>query len=113
MFRLLSPPAGGLPPARTRTFAIFASFILIAMLVLAGTAAASIVQLPPGAQVNDDPAVGIDRNQDAGFSDVVGGSLTGLVNVPWASFEQKSGAAQEIFVRSFANGHWTSRGISL
>ena len=113
MFRLLSPPEGGLPPARTRTFAIVTTFLLIAMLILAGSAAASIVQLPPGAQVNDDPAVGIDRNQDAGVSDVVGGSLTGAVNVPWASFEQKSGSAQEIFVRSFANGHWTSRGISL
>ena len=79
----------------------------------AGTASASIVQLPPGAQVNDDLAANIDKSQDAGLSDVVGGSLTGGINVPWATFEQKHGASQQIFVRSFAGGAWKTRGPSL
>ena len=48
---------------------------LVAVLALAGAASAQVVQLPPNGQVNDDPAVGIDPNQDAGVSDVVGGAL--------------------------------------
>ena len=48
---------------------------LVAALALAGAASAQVVQLPPNGQVNDDPAVGIDPDQDAGVSDVVGGAL--------------------------------------
>ena len=79
---------------------------LVAVLALTGTASAAVVGLPAdGTQVNDDPAVGIDPHQDAGASDVVGGSLVpGAPNVPWAAFEQKTGASQQIFVRAFKGG---------
>jgi hypothetical protein len=85
-----------------------------AALVAAGTAGA-VVGLPAdGSQVNNDPAVGIDPNQNAGVSDVVGGSLVaGGPRVPWATFEQKSGDSQQIFVRAFKNGQWVTQGQSL
>jgi hypothetical protein len=88
---------------------------LIAALALAGTASAAVTGLPPdGSQVNDDAAAGIDPTQDAGVNDVVGGSLAaGGVNVPWAAFEQKQGLSQQIFVRAFKNGRWTTQGSSL
>jgi hypothetical protein len=84
--------------------------VLVALLACTGTASAAIVGLPSdGSQVNDDPAVGIDPNQDAGVSDVVGGSLVpGTPNVPWAAFEQKTGTSQQIFVRAFKNGRWVT-----
>ena len=67
-----------------------------------------------GSQVNNDPAAGIDPNQSAGLSDVVGGSLVaGGPRVPWATFEQKAGDAQRIFVRAFKNGQWVTQGPSL
>ena len=89
--------------------------VLVAVLAFAGTASAAVVGLPAdGTQVNDDPAVGIDPNQDAGVSDVVGGSLVpGAPNVPWAAFEQKTGPSQQIFVRAFKNGRWVTQGQSL
>ena len=85
-----------------------------AALVAAGTAGA-VVGLPSdGSQVNNDPAAGIDPNQNAGVSDVVGGSLAaGGPRVPWATFEQKAGDAQRIFVRAFKNGQWVTQGPSL
>jgi hypothetical protein len=81
-----------------------------AALTLAAGAHAAPVPLP---QVNDDPANSIFPNQPAGVSDVVGGSLAaGGVNVPWATFEQKvPGAGQQIFVRAFKNGSWTTQGF--
>src|SRR3954470_18758231 len=86
----------------------------VATLALAGTAGASVNQLPPGAQVNDDPAVGIDPGRDAGVSDVVGGSLAaGGIRVPWASFEQQTAGEQQIFVRAFKGGAWKTQGHSL
>ena len=93
----------------------FAPAVLVAVLAFAGTASAAVVGLPAdGTQVNDDPAVGIDPNQDAGVSDVVGGSLVpGAPNVPWAAFEQKTGSSQQIFVRAFKNGRWVTQGQSL
>jgi hypothetical protein len=89
--------------------------VLFALLAITGTASAAVVGLPTdGSQVNNDPAVGIDPNQDAGASDVVGGSLVpGAPNVPWATFEQKTGASQQIFVRAFKNGRWITQGQSL
>ena len=89
--------------------------VLLAVLALTGTASAAVVGLPSdGTQVNDDPAVGIDPQQDAGVSDVVGGSLVpGTPNVPWAAFEQKTGTSQQIFVRAFKNGRWVTQGQSL
>jgi hypothetical protein len=86
--------------------------------MLAGTlgwvspASAALVSLPSsGAQVNDDPANGIDPNQDAGLVDVAGGTVVaGNVQIPWATFEQKSGRSQQIFVRAFKNGAWVTQG---
>jgi hypothetical protein len=76
---------------------------------------ADLVGLPVnGAQVNNDPGAGIDPNQSAGLSDVVGGSLAlNGPRVPWAAFEQKSGTSQQIFVRAFKNGQWVTQGKSL
>ena len=45
---------------------------VLATLALAGTAGAVIGLPSDGSQVNDDPAAGIDPNQNAGVSDVVG-----------------------------------------
>jgi hypothetical protein len=58
--------------------------------LVAAASAGAVIGLPAdGAQVNKDPANGIDPNQNAGVSDVVGGSLApGGVRVPWATFEQ-------------------------
>src|SRR5690242_17556986 len=92
----------------------------VGLMALAGTGSASAFQpLPPGAQVNDDPAAGIDPaqpvNGDAPTNaDVVGGALTaGKVAVPWAIFRQQEPAPNhdQVFVRSFAGGAWTTRGI--
>src|SRR3954467_2360599 len=85
-----------------------------AALVAAGSAGAVIGLPSDGSQVNNDPAAGIDPNQNAGLSDVVGGSLVaGGPRVPWATFEQKAGDAQRIFVRAFKNGQWVTQGPSL
>jgi hypothetical protein len=88
---------------------------LVAVLMLAAGAYAATIGLPAdGSQVNNDPAAGIDPNQDAGVSDIVGGSLAaGGPRVPWATFEQKSGSSQQIFVRAFKNGQWVTQGKSL
>ena len=65
-----------------------------------------------GSQVNNDPANGIDPNQDAGVSDVQGGTVVaGNLQVPWAAFEQKSGSSQQIFVRAFKGGAWVTQGF--
>lgn len=83
----------------------------IASLGLAASAPASLIGLPPGGQVNDDPAAGIDPGRDAGASDVVGGSLVaGGVRVPWATFEQKTAGEQQVFVRAFKDGQWRTQG---
>src|SRR5205823_271417 len=82
--------------------------------LLAGPAArAAFLPLPAnGSQVNNDVANAIDPNQDAGVSDVAGGTLTaGKVQVPWATFEQKSRDSQQIFVRAFKNGAWVTQGF--
>jgi hypothetical protein len=79
------------------------------------------MQLPPGAQVNDDPAAGINpavsvNGEDPTNADVVGGALVaGAKNVPWAVFRQQETNASppphdQIFSRSFAGGAWTTRG---
>jgi hypothetical protein len=86
-------------------------------LAAAGSAAA-FVGLPPGQQVNNDPAAGIQpglsvSGEDPTNSDLVGGALTaGKPNVPWAIFRQTEGssARDQVFVRSFASGAWTTRG---
>jgi hypothetical protein len=88
----------------------------VAALAVAGSAAA-FQALPPGLQVNDDPAAGIDKtagvNGDSpANSDVVGGALTaGKPAVPWAVLRaQETSGKDQVFARSFANGAWTTRG---
>src|SRR5438034_6871531 len=82
-------------------------------LVLAAPARAVFLPLPSdGSQVNDDPAMSIDPNQDAGVADVAGGTvMAGKLQVPWATFEQKFGSSQQIFVRAFKNGAWETQGF--
>jgi hypothetical protein len=89
----------------------------VVALATAGSAAA-FQALPPGNQVNNDPAAGINSalsvsGEDPANADLVGGALTaGKPAVPWAIFRQQeaSGSADQVFVRSFANGAWTTRG---
>src|SRR5919206_2374879 len=97
-------------PGRLRRAAAAAALGTAAALTLAAGAQAAPTALP---QVNDDPANSIFPNQPAGVSDVVGGSLAaGGINVPWATFEQKvPHAGQQIFVRAFKNGVWTTQGF--
>jgi hypothetical protein len=90
----------------------------VAVLAAAGTASA-FQALPPGGQVNDDVAAGINpalsvNGEDPTNADVVGGALVaGKVAVPWAIFRQQeaSGAKDQVFSRSFAAGAWTTRGV--
>src|SRR5437667_5091684 len=86
--------------------------IFVEALVLAPPASAAFVSLPAnGAQVNADPPNSIDPNQDAGLVDVAGGTVVaGKVQVPWATFEQRLGSSQQIFVRAFKNGAWVTQG---
>jgi hypothetical protein len=104
--------------ARRRRAAVASA---IATLAVAGSAAAAFQALPPGQQVNDDLAAGINKNlpvniEDPANSDVVGGSLNAAKPlVPWAIFRQRettgsSPPADQIFSRSFAGGAWTTRG---
>ncbi len=95
----------------------------IVLLASAGSAMAlqALQALPPGGQVNDDAAAGINKalsvsGEDPTNADLVGGALTaGKPAVPWAIFRQKeargsSSPADQVFVRSFAQGAWTTRG---
>jgi hypothetical protein len=79
--------------------------------VLAATCPASGALVPLSGQVNDDPANMIDPSQDAGLVDAAGGTVVaGNKAVPWATFEQKVGRSQQIFVRAFKNGQWVTQG---
>jgi hypothetical protein len=89
------------------------------LVALAAAGSAEAFQaLPPGGQVNDDPAAGINKalsvsGDDPTNADVVGGALTaGKPAVPWSIFRQQEsgGAHDQIFSRSFAGGAWTTRG---
>lgn len=85
----------------------------VAVLALAaGGAAAVLAPLPPPeGQVNADPAAGIDPRRPAGLSDISGGALTaGASLTPWVAFEQATAGEQQVFVRSFENGVWVTRG---
>jgi hypothetical protein len=96
-------------PSRLRL--TIAALAALAMLLAGPSARAAFLPLPAsGAQVNDDLASSIDASQDAGVSDVAGGTVrAGNVPVPWATFEQKVvKGAQQIFVRAFKNGAWGS-----
>jgi hypothetical protein len=105
---------------RTRWIAVTG---VVALLLIGGSAFAAFQQLPPGDQVNNDPGAGIDPAKpvnldDPANADVVGGALAaGGKNVPWSVFRQmesvdqeRSSGADQIFSRSFAGGHWTTRG---
>jgi hypothetical protein len=98
-------------------FARRVSVATAAVTLLAAGSAFAVVGLPAdNSQVNNDPAAGIDPNQSAGVSDIVGGSLAaGGARVPWATFEQQTGPgdAQQIFVRAFKGGKWVTQGPSL
>ncbi len=102
----------------SRRRARIAATSVVLALATAGSAAAALQALPPGAQVNDDPAAGINpalsvSGEDPTNADVVGGALTaGGKAVPWAIFRQTetAGAHDQIFSRSFANGVWKTRG---
>src|SRR5665213_3488285 len=97
---------------------------ILAVVVLIGGAGSALAfqQLPPGAQVNDDLAAGINKNfsvsgADPTNADVVGGALVaGNPAVPWAIFRQRETNASpppedQVFSRSFAANAWTTRGI--
>ena len=96
-----------------------ARIALVTMVVALATAgsAAAFQALPPGVQVNDDVAAGINpalsvSGEDPTNADLVGGALVaGKPAVPWSIFrQQESPGADQIFSRSFANGAWTTRG---
>jgi hypothetical protein len=91
-------------------------------LLASAGAALAFQALPPGAQVNDDLAAGINKaisvsGEDPTNADVVGGALTaGKPAVPWAVFRQQETNGSppphdQVFSRSFAAGAWTTRGI--
>src|SRR5438128_1449369 len=90
-----------------------AGLAAVGVLLVGPAARAAFLPLPAnGSQVNNDVANAIDPNQDAGVSDVAGGTLTASkVQVPWATFEQKSRDSQQIFVRAFKNGAWVTQGF--
>jgi hypothetical protein len=94
-------------------WALAVTALVASSLALGAPVHAALAPLPAdGSQVNDDPTNSIDRNQDAGVSDVTGGAVTaGKVEVPWATFEQKVGSSQQIFVRAFKNGAWVTQGF--
>ena len=81
---------------RRRAFGRAGLAVIGAATVLASAGSANaFAPLPPGGQVNDDLAAGIDRTlgvsgEDPANADVVGGALTaGKVAVPWAIFRQQ------------------------
>ena len=89
-------------------------------LATASTAWAAFQALPVNdSQVNADPASGIDGTlsvggEDPTNADVVGGALTaGNPAVPWAIFRQQTsgGGHDQVFVRAFAGGAWSTKGI--
>src|SRR5438876_414922 len=99
------------PASRLRR--TIAGLAVLSVLLAAPATRAGFLPLPAnGSQVNNDLANAIDPNQDAGVSDVAGGAVTaGKVQVPWATFEQKSRDSQQIFVRAFKNGAWVTQGF--
>jgi hypothetical protein len=104
---------------RGRTFGGVGFAVIAAVAALVGASpAVAFAPLPPGGQVNDDLAAGINpglsvAGEDPTNADVVGGALTaGKVAVPWAIFRQTEAAGNkdQVFSRSFAQGVWTTRG---
>jgi hypothetical protein len=107
--------------SRTGRCTLLASrLVLLAGIValLCATSAWGFQQLSPGSQVNDDAASGINKalsvsGNGPANADVVGGALiAGKPAIPWAAFRQheSAGAHDQLFVRSFDGGAWTTRG---
>jgi hypothetical protein len=91
--------------------------LVVGALATAGSAWATFQGLPlSNTQVNDDAAAGIDKTKSVSGleptnADVVGGALTaGGVAVPWAIFRQATTSNDQIFVRAFAGGAWSTKG---
>lgn len=109
------PVTGAFGLRRLFTRAVAVGAVVTAL--TAGVAGAATSVLPPGHQVNDDAAAGIDPTKSVSGdeptnADVTGGALTaGAAAVPWADFRQTTTGADQIFSRSFAGGAWTTRGI--
>jgi hypothetical protein len=97
-----------MPPRLRRRGAVVTAAAIATLGISTAAHAVPFISLP---QVNNDPANGIDPHQSAGVNDVVGGSLVaGAQRVPWATFEQKSGSSQQIFVRALKNGKFITEG---
>lgn len=87
-------------------------------LLLPGALHAATVQLPIGHQVNDDSDAGIHPSQSVSGvaptnANLAAGSLVaGKAETPWAIFRQTTpaGGHDQVFVRSYASGAWTTRG---
>lgn len=78
---------------------------------LTGGASAAVTGL---GQLNDDLGADIDPLRSAGASDVTGGALlAGGDRVPWFAFEQETGGAQKIFVRSGKAAPFKTQGGAL
>jgi len=94
--------------------------VMVFLLIGAGSAWAAFQSLPSdGTQVNSDAAAGINPAdpvslEDPANADVVGGALTaGKVPVPWAIFRQTEttqGKHDQVFVRAFKQGAWSTEG---
>ena len=92
---------------RGRTFGGVGLAVIGAVAALVGASPAlAFAPLPPGGQVNDDVAAGINpglsvAGEDPTNADVVGGALTvGKVAVPWAIFRQSEAAGIIVWVNT-------------
>jgi hypothetical protein len=93
---------------------------VVLAVALAASAWAAFQALPSdGTQVNSDAAAGINPSdpvviEDPDNADVVGGALSSTAPaVPWAIFRQAETAAgkpDQIFVRAFKGGAWSTEG---
>lgn len=99
-------------PPRTRRRAALCTALSLSL--GAAAASAALVELPPGALINDDAAAGISPSRNAGKIDITGARASDTAAMtPWAAFEQTTAGAQQIFVREFTGDRWVTRGGSL
>ena len=95
-------------------WALAVTALVASSLALGAPVHGALAPLPAdGSQVNDDPANSIDpqpgRRRLA--TSPAAPSRRGRSQVPWATFEQKVGSSQQIFVRAFKNGAWVTQGF--
>ena len=99
--------------ARLRRPARLATLATALALIVAGAAGAAFINLPAdGSQVNNDPANG--HRPGAGRRRLRRRGRhrrRRQLQVPWATFEQRTGGAQQIFVRAFKSGQWVTEGF--